>query len=278
VSAWVSWDRVFLARPVLETLMRECRQNDVMFLATPFSYAAADMLDKMGVVAFKTGSGELTNVPLLSHIARKGRPMIVSTGMSTLAEVDRTIAALEVDGHTAEGLMLMHCVSSYPTSPKNMNLPRLDTLKEWGYPVGISDHSPGFGVAIGAVALGAQIVEKHFTTDRTLPGPDQSASLEPDEFRTLVSEGRKAWLALRDIGDCVQPAEVGVREMAGHSVVTVLDIQRGQRIHTGHLTTKRPATGIPAAQLMEVYGATATVDIPANTVLQWEHLGNVVHA
>ena len=186
-----------LSEPAHRELMDHCRAAGSLFLSTPFDEACADFLAGLGMPAFKFSSGDLTNHPFLQHVARFGRPLIVSTGMSTLEEVRAAVAAILETGH--RDVALLHCVSSYPTPYGEVNLRAMDTLRaEFGLPVGFSDHTEGTAIALAAVARGACIVEKHFTTDRHLPGPDHQASLEPDELTAMIREIRAVSAALGD--------------------------------------------------------------------------------
>src|SRR5437868_6903926 len=199
-------------------------RKGIMFLSTPFSREAADFLESIGVPAYKTGSGELTNIPLQRHIARKGKPMIVSTGMSTPEEIDATVRALD-DEHAT--FALMHCTSTYPTPFEHVQLDCIAALQQkYGVPVGFSDHTLGNFMAYGAVAIGANLFEKHFTISRALPGPDQQGSMEPDELADLV-KGVRSIERARGAAKTIQPGEQDVRNMAHHSVVSVRDIAAG---------------------------------------------------
>lgn len=246
-------------------LKRLASEKGIVFLSTPFSREAADLLERLGVPAFKTGSGELTNLPLLKHIAIKGKPMLISTGMSTLEEIARTVDILKpLNPH----LILMHCTSTYPTPYENVRLLGIRQLQELtGVPVGLSDHSRGIATAIGAVALGAVALEKHFTLDRNWPGPDQAGSIEPDELRRLVIESKQVWLALRERKEVLE-SERPVQAMARESVVTIAPVRAGQVFTRQNLWVKRPGTGIPAARLDEFLGRRASRDLPTNHLLE----------
>ena len=166
-------------------LLARCREQGILFLSSPFDEQSADFLDELGLSAFKIPSGELTNLPFLAHLAGKGRPLILSTGMACLAEVEAAVQTIAEVGPVP--VALLQCVSNYPADPADVNLRAMDTLAvAFGVAVGYSDHVPGNEVAFAAVARGACIVEKHFTLDRSLPGPDHQASLEPDELAALV--------------------------------------------------------------------------------------------
>ena len=253
--------------------MRElASRKGIVFLSTPFSREAADFLESIGVPAYKTGSGELTNIPLQRHIARKGKPMIVSTGMSTPEEIDATVRALREE-HAQ--FALMHCTSTYPTPYPHVQLGCIAGLKErYGVPVGFSDHTLGNFAAFAAVAAGAQLFEKHFTVSRSLPGPDQQGSMEPRELEELV-RGIRAIEQSLGAAKKIQPGEQDVRDMALHSVVSIRDIAAGATIGPDDVWAKRPGTGIPARQLSEVTGRVAKRAIAKDQLIQWDDLREV---
>ncbi|PYR64486.1 MAG: hypothetical protein DMF91_00010 [Acidobacteria bacterium] len=230
---------------------------------------AADFLEAIGVPAFKTGSGELTNLPLQRHIARKHKPMIVSTGMSTPEEIDRTVQTVRAEGAP---FALMHCTSTYPTPYEHVQLGYISRLQErYRVPVGLSDHTLGSYMAFAAAATGANLFEKHVTVSRSLPGPDQQGSMEPAELRELV-QGIRAIEKANGATKTIQPGEQDVRNMAHHSVVSIREIAAGATIAAGDVWAKRPGTGIPARQLDEVIGRVAKRSIPADRLIRWEDL------
>jgi N,N'-diacetyllegionaminate synthase len=249
-----------------QELMKECERSGILFLSSPFDEQSADLLEELGVVAFKVPSGEITNLPYLRHLANKGRCMIVSTGMSDLDEVSTAVAAIRDAAQVP--MVLLHCVSLYPAAAAGTNLRAMDTMRNaFGVPVGYSDHTEGFAVALAAVALGADVIEKHLTTDRQLPGPDHAASLEPAEFRTLVA-------AIRDVeaarGDGVKrplPEEAETAAVARKSVVAAVDIPAGTLITREMLAVKRPGTGMPPSRLESVVGHRARRAIESGSLL-----------
>jgi len=261
--------RTALSREAHYALAAAARNRDIVFLSTPFSREAADFLDAFGVPAFKTGSGELTHLPLQRHIARKRKPMIISTGMSTPEEIDRTVAAVRAEGTP---FALMHCTSTYPTPYEHVQLGCIGWLRSrYGVPVGFSDHTLGTAIALAAVAEGADLFEKHFTMSRSLPGPDQKGSIEPAELEALVRNIR----AVEHAGGAtkaIQPGEQDVRNMAHHSVVSIRDIRAGATIAADDVWAKRPGTGIPARQLDEVIGRVAKRAIEKDRLLSWDDL------
>jgi N-acetylneuraminate synthase len=244
-------------------------RKGILFLSTPFSREAADFLEALGLPVFKTGSGELTNLPLQRHIAAKGKPMIVSTGMSTPDEIDRTVAAIR---GIAPGFALMHCTSTYPTPFEHVQLGCIDGLrKRYQVPVGLSDHTLGNYMAFAAAALGANLFEKHFTVSRSLPGPDQQGSMEPAELEDLV-RGIRAIEQARGSTKQIQPGEQDVRNMALHSIVSVRDIAAGATIGADDVWAKRPGTGIPARRLDEIVGRRAKYAIAKDSLIAWDDL------
>src|SRR5437879_4306888 len=261
--------RTALSRDDHYTLRDRAKAKGIMFLSTPFSREAADYLETLGVPAFKTGSGELTHLPMQQHIARKGKPMIISTGMSTPDEIDRTVQVVRAEGAP---FALMHCTSTYPTPYDHVQLDCIPALKKkYGVPVGFSDHTLGSVMAFAAVTDGANLFEKHFTMSRTLPGPDQQGSMEPAELADLV-RGIRSIERARGATKQIQPGEQDVRNMAHHSVVSIRDIAPGATIAAGDVWAKRPGTGIPARQLGEVVGRKTNHAIAKDRLITWDDL------
>jgi N-acetylneuraminate synthase len=251
------------------SLMRYCDDVGIQYLCTPFSAGAARILDGLGVVGFKTGSGELTNIPMQREIARTGKPVIVSTGMATEEEIDETVAVLRDENAT---FMLTHCTSAYPPEYEEINLgyiPRLAARHD--VLVGYSDHTPEAWTALGAVALGAPLIEKHFTLDKALRGPDWHVSLEPSAFGDMIDGIRKLERALGH-EKRVHADEQVVRDWAHHSVTSLRDIPEGTLIEADAVAVRRPGTGIPAKHLDEVVGRVAGRAISRDSPLQWTDL------
>lgn len=257
-------------------LKAHCEQVGIQYLCTPFCIAAADILEEVGVVAFKMGSGELTNLPMMRHIAKKGRPMIVSTGMSTLEEIAETVEVLREEGVP---FALMNATSEYPARYDHAHLGLIPYLKEqFGVLVGQSDHTTVIYTAIAAVALGATIIEKHFTL-RELHGPDDLVSLDPAEFKRMVEAIRKIEQGL-DATKVVTQEELPVRQWAHHSVVSKVALYKGDAVTLQNVGPMRPGGGIPAKFLDIKYsgsllGRRVRRDIAPYTLLQWEDLGEV---
>lgn len=242
-----------LSRDAHARLQQRAHDRGLVFLSTPFDEASADFLDELGVPAFKVSSGDLTNDFLLRHIAAKHRPMLLSTGMATLDEVHAAIRTVEAGG-TSE-IALFHCVSNYPAQPADCNLRAIATMREaTAKPVGWSDHTQGIDVTVAAVALGAELVEKHFTIDRTLPGPDHRASLEPGELAAMVRGIRATEAALGDGRKQPQPSEAGVARVARRSLCYRAALEAGTVLAELHLVALRPGTGIPTSQAPSLVG------------------------
>ena len=261
-----------LPREAHAELQSHAEERSVCFLSTPFDEGSADFLHELGVPLFKVGSGDLTNHSLLAHLARKGLPLIISTGMASLGEVEEAVAVVEGAGDPP--IALLHCVSNYPASPENSNLRAVDTLREtFSVPVGWSDHTEGIWVSLAAAARGADVVEKHFTLERTLPGPDHVASLEPDELRDLVHSIRRIETTLGDGLKAPIESEMAVAAVARRSLHARVDLSVGHRIGRSDLIALRPGTGIEPARLDEVCGRVLRAELSAGEMITSEHLG-----
>lgn len=254
-----------LSEPDHRELQAHSESVGTTFLSTPFSAAAVDLLADIGVPAIKIGSGELTNREILERAAAVNVPLIISVGMSERFEVVNAVEFLREQG---ADFALLYCVSAYPAEPELFDLTRIQTMrKKFDAPVGLSDHSAGVGVAPLAMGHGAAIVEKHFTLDRRLPGPDQELSIEPDELAELVTFAERAEATRADNDATVHSEEEEIREWAGHSIVTAKPVSAGERFDESNLTTKRPATGIPAERFFDVIGETAAQNIDSGSPL-----------
>lgn len=263
--------RLELSREAHHDLVARCEISGLLFLSTPFDEASVDLLDELGVPAFKIGSGEITNGPFLAYVARKGKPIILSTGMSYLAEVDEAVRVIRKAG--CDELILLHCVSSYPADPVHANLRAMETMAtKFALPVGYSDHTPGVEVALAAVALGACVIEKHFTLDRNLPGPDHRASLEPDELGALVRAIRNVEAALGDGKKQPAASEVDTAAVARKSLVASRDIPPGTALTEDLIAVKRPGTGLSPAMRPQLIGRTVRTTVRAGTLLNLDML------
>jgi N,N'-diacetyllegionaminate synthase len=252
-------------------LFAYCQERNILFLSTPFDEESADFLEGIGVLAFKVPSGEITNHPFLAFLAAKKKPLLVSTGMADLGEVEQAVRTIERAGNS--DFVLLQCVSDYPADPSTINLRAMNTMSvAFGKSVGFSDHTEGIEVALGAVGAGACIIEKHFTLDRELPGPDHSASLEPEEFAALVIGIRKVEAALGAGKKEPAASEMDTAEVARKSLVAGQDIPAGCVLTEGLIKAKRPGTGLPPSMLRYLVGRTVKEDIAADSLLTLEML------
>ncbi len=258
--------RLELSADAHRELKAYCHERGIIFLSTPFDEESVDLLDELGVAGFKISSGDLTNSPLLEHVAGKGKPVILSTGMSELSELIEAVSVLNTAG--CENPVLLHCVSNYPTDPAEVNLRAMQTMRSaFDVPVGFSDHTEGIDVALAAVALGACVIEKHFTLDRTLPGPDHRASLEPTELRELVRSIRRVETALGNGRKVPTASELETAKVARRSLVAARDISAGATLKRDMVVMRRPGTGMSPALLDTLLDRPVTRDIAAGTLL-----------
>ena len=249
------------------TLKAACDRVGVMYLCTPYDHGSADMLAHIGVHAYKIASTDTSNIPFLRHVGAKGIPVILSTGMSTLGEVEEAVAALEAGG-AGGNIVILQCTSEYPAPVDEVNLRSIATLRQaFGYPAGFSDHTEGTAASAWAVALGACMIEKHFTLDRDMPGPDHRASIEPDELRQLVAAVRSLESALGDGVKRPSPSEQVNKPFMQKSLVTTADIPEGAVITAADLSCKRPATGLPPRDFDRVVGRKASKALPSGHIL-----------
>jgi sialic acid synthase SpsE len=247
-------------------LQSYCHECGIIFLSTPFDDVAVDLLDELGVPAFKISSGDLTNSPLLEHVASKGKPVILSTGMSELSELIEAVSVLNTAG--CENPVLLHCVSNYPADPAEVNLRAMQTMRSaFDVPVGFSDHTEGIDVALAAVALGACVIEKHFTLDRTLPGPDHRASLEPAELRELVRSIRRVETALGNGRKVPSASELETAKVARRSLVAARDIPAGVTLERSMVVMRRPGTGMSPGMIETLLNRRTVREIAAGTLL-----------
>jgi N,N'-diacetyllegionaminate synthase len=251
-------------------LKRRADERGIAFLSTPFDKGSAELLAGLPVAAFKVGSGELTNCVLLEHLARHRLPLILSTGMATLGDIEQALGWI---WRVAPGLQitLLHCTSSYPAPPESANLRAMQTMaRAFGLPVGYSDHTLGSEVAIAAVALGATVIEKHLTLDRTLPGPDHQASMEPDEMAALVKAIRNVGLALGDGIKRPTSVEADTARVARRSLVALVDLAAGTRLEASMIGVKRPGTGLSPSLRERVTGMRLGRAVKSGEPLTWE--------
>ena len=244
-----------------QVLIDECNKLGVKFLSTAFDFESLNFLKSLNIGLWKIPSGEITNLPYLEFVGGLNQQVILSTGMSDLSEVAAAVAVLLKSGLAKEKLSVLHCNTDYPTKMSDVNLKAMAAMGEsLGLNFGYSDHTLGIEVAIAAVSLGAIIIEKHFTLDRNLPGPDQLASLEPAEFKQMVSAIRNIEMALGQGQKVATLSELKNRDVARKSIVTKMKIKRGDIFTPENLTTKRPGTGVSPMQWHNVIGTIASRD------------------
>ncbi len=264
-------EKLELSEGNFEELAGYCKTKDIIFLASAWDIKSADFIESLGVPAFKIASADLTNLPLLEHIAQKGRPMLVSTGMSTLEEIAEAVDTIR---QYNEQLVLLHCVSNYPCQSSEVNLRVMHTLREkFNVPVGYSGHEKsGWAVTLAAVSLGAVVVERHFTLDRTLPGPDHAASLEPLGLQRLILNIRDLEAAMGSGEKRMNEVEAEVRKRLAKSIVARCDIAEGVTILPDMLTVKGPGNGLKPKYLPFLYGKIARCAIKEDTLVPPEAL------
>lgn len=261
--------RLELSPEMHRQLLAYCEERGILFMSSPFDEESADLLAELDVAVFKIPSGEITNLPFLAHVARQGKPMIVSTGMSYLSEVEAAVRTIGEAGNRQ--LVLLHCVSNYPADSADVNLRAMGTMATaFGVPVGYSDHTPGIEVSLAAVALGACVIEKHLTLGRDLPGPDHKASLEPEEFAAMVRGIRTVESALGHGRKEPAASEADTAAVARKSLVAAWDIPAGATLTEKLISIKRPGSGLPPVMLPYLIGRTLGVDVPAGQLLQLE--------
>lgn len=251
-------------------LWRRCKEKGIEFLSTPFDADSVEKLDRLGVRAFKIASGELTNLPLLLDVAARGKPVYLSTGMSTLGEVGSALRTLRAGGID---VTVLHCTSAYPAAPEEGNLLAIHTIaRTFQVPVGYSDHTTSLNIPVAAVALGASVIEKHLTLDRRSPGPDHAASLEPTEFAAMVRAIREVERALGDGIKRPMQSELGTRLVARKSLVAARPLPSGTRLRSDDLSAKRPGTGISPTELGFIVGRVLRRGLEPDQMLEWADL------
>lgn len=250
-------------------LKEYCDKVGIGFMSTPFDLVSIDVLEPLDMDYYKIPSGEITNLPYLRKIASKHRPVILSTGMCEVEEVEAALQVLEQGGVKRSDIIVLHCNTEYPTPMADVNLRAMDDLRRsLGVEVGYSDHTKGIEVPIAAVALGATVIEKHFTLDKTMEGPDHKASLEPDELKAMVDAIRNIEQALGDGHKHVSPSERKNMDIARKSIVAARDIRKGEVLTEENITTKRPGNGISPMRWDSVIGTTAIRDFGYDELIE----------
>lgn len=258
-----------LSREYHEILIAECRHHGIGFFSTAFDTDSFDMLVELGLDKVKIPSGEITNAPLIRYMTRLDMPVILSTGMANIGEVEAAVEVIENAGTSRNKITVLHCTTEYPTPMLDVNLRAMVNMKAaLGVEVGYSDHTRGIEVPVAAVALGATIIEKHFTLDRGLPGPDHQASLEPDELKAMVDAIRNIEMAL---GDGIKRPSASERKnipIARKSIVAIRGIRAGETFTADNIAAKRPGTGISPMRWDEVVGRTASRDYSIDELIE----------
>jgi N,N'-diacetyllegionaminate synthase len=255
-----------------EELITYCKQRNISFFSTAFDLDSLNYLKELGLKMVKIPSGEITNLPYLRKAASLFKEVIISSGMSTMKEIADALDVFLQNGISKDNITILHCNTEYPTPMQDVNLmAMLSIQKRFGVKIGYSDHTLGIEVPIAAVALGGQMIEKHFTLDRSLPGPDQLASLEPEELKAMVNAIRNIELAISGTG-IKEPSESEMKNMAiaSKSIVAKNSIQKGEKFTEYNITTKRPGTGISAMRWDEVMGKTALLDFNEDDLISLE--------
>ncbi|MEW6188638.1 MAG: N-acetylneuraminate synthase [Actinomycetota bacterium] len=270
-SAYEIFKRIELPREWHPELVRYAKKRGLIFLSSPFDEEAVDLLDGLGVPAFKVASGELTNLPFIRYMAKKRKPMIVSTGAATMGEIWEAILTIKRAGN--ERIVLLHCTANYPVAEEDANLLAINILrKEFKLPVGYSDHTLGIAAPLAAVALGAVIVEKHFTLSRKLRGPDHFYSIEPNELKAMVKGIRAVEKMMGTPTKKTVKAEQEIRKLARRSIFAKVDIPVGIVIQKEMLTILRPAIGLEPKYLERVVGKKSRVYISQYKPITWDKI------
>nr|CRH08108.1 Putative N-acetylneuraminate synthase [Candidatus Magnetococcus massalia] len=252
------------------SLIDHAAKKGIAFLSSPFDLPSLALLERLEISPIKIPSGEITNLPLLVAIAQLRRPVILSTGMATLGEIEAALLLLNEHGVPKGGITLLHCTTEYPAPLEEVNLQAMVSMGHtFGLPVGYSDHTAGIAIPIAAVAMGAKVIEKHFTLDNSMPGPDHKASLEPGAFSQMVQGIRDVEIALGDGIKRPTRTELNNRAIARKSLVAARDIAAGEYFSLENLTSKRPGDGISPMRLDEVVGRVASRDYAEDEVIQW---------
>ena len=248
-----------------------CKARGITFASSVFSTGEVDLLEELDVPFFKIASMDVVNLPLLEYVARKQRPTIISTGMASLAEIERALETVRRVGN--EQTVLLHCVSIYPPDYDMIHLRNLEMLRQaFDVPVGFSDHTLGTAISLAAITLGAAVIEKHFTLDKDMPGWDHAISANPEELRTIVEEGKNIFTALGSHNRIVSDAELEKRKKFRRSLVARHALRQGHLISEADLDAKRPGSGISVDELSYVLGRKLAEDVQEDQVIQWKHL------
>lgn len=252
-------------------LKEYCDSISIDFCSTPFSNEEADLLEKLNVPFYKIASMDVNNLSLLSHVAKKQKPIVLSTGMSTLAEIERAIKTIENEGN--HEIVILHCISIYPPDYRDIHLRNISMLQQvFPYPIGFSDHTIGVSIPLAAVTLGACLIEKHFTLDKDMPGWDHAVSADPSELEIIVKESKNIYEALGSYSRIVSKAEEDKKLKFRRSLVSASRIEKGQILSENDINAKRPGTGIAPDEMKYVVGRKVNRDLTEDELIQWEDL------
>ncbi len=266
-------ERYYLREDQHHELNEYCKSKGIAFSSSPFSKQEVDLLDTMDVPFFKIASMDINNFQLLAYTASKGKPIILSTGMSTLGEIEKAVSCLEQNG--CSDIVLLHCISIYPPAYEDIHLNNISMLQQaFGLPIGFSDHTIGTSIPLASVALGACVIEKHFTTDKDLPGWDHEISADPEEMKVICEQGAQIHRSLGNYKRTVSEAESEKKKKFRRSIVANQAISAGTILTTEHLASKRPGTGISPDQMESLLGRKTRNDISADQLLKWSDIEN----
>lgn len=258
-----------LSKEETKDIFNYCEKKRIGYFSTPYGFETASILQELGTPAYKIGSSDIDNYPLLKQIAKYGKPVILSSGMSTLGEIVDSLNWLR-DGGCKE-IALLHCVTSYPAKFEDVNLRVLQTFQQaFDVPIGFSDHTLGIAVSLAAVALGAKLIEKHFTLDKNMVGPDHKASLEPEEMKSMIDGIRNIEKSLGSPVKRLLPSEIPIKEVARKSITAAKDIPKGTLITKAMLAVKRPGTGISPKYWKIIIGRKTKADIKKDEMISWK--------
>ena len=259
-----------IARDSYDGLIAHSNAHGIKFFSTPFEEQSLRFLVEIGMELIKVPSGEITNFPYLKHVATSGKPIIMSTGMATLGEIEAALQLLYNHGMDSEDITVLHCTTEYPAPFEEVNLRAMQTISQaFGVRVGYSDHTNGLEIPVAAVAMGARVIEKHFTLDRTLPGPDHKASMEPNELKEMVQSIRNVEKAIGDGVKRPTRSEIGNIKVARKSIVASRFINKGEIFSEKNLTTKRPGNGICASRISELIGRASPSDFDKDQLIEF---------
>ncbi|MBC8766923.1 N-acetylneuraminate synthase [Arenibacter sp. BSSL-BM3] len=249
-------------------LIQHCKTKNIKFLSTAFDLDSIDFLNTLRIDLWKVPSGEITNLPYLRKLGSLGKPVIISTGMAEMSEIEDAVHVIISSGTKKEDITVLHCNTEYPTPMHDVNLTAMNTIKNvFNVPIGYSDHTLGIEIPIAAVALGATVIEKHFTLDKTMDGPDHKASLEPNELKAMVTGIRNIEQAMGNGVKAPSPSEAKNKPIARKSIVANMDISKGEIFNENNITVKRPGTGISPMKWDEIIGKVATKNYKADELI-----------